>query len=370
MSEKNRSGVRAELRGGRTILVVDFRYRDNDGRPRRYRRDAGVQSRAAAGAEAQRLMRLAAERGTLEAEPRPLTFRDFVRGDFARLVLPRFKPSTRKGYTWLLDMPRHGLVALLGRKRLDAIGMADVRLVEADALARKARPRYALVCLHTVLRSAAELGAVPHLARLPKLPPRSAKLPSAPSQAVVERLLAESRGWLRVAIALAALAGLRCGEVRALEVGDVDLEARRLHVRRAFSAEELADPKGRDERIVPLAPLLVAILEPAVSHRRLTHRVVVGRAGCTVTEDRLGEAWRRLQARLGLEPRWHYHQLRHFFATTLLRGGANVETLRQLLGHKDLAATSRYLHATGHDLVAAIAMLPGKCEPADGSPRG
>ncbi|MGH7294930.1 MAG: tyrosine-type recombinase/integrase, partial [Polyangiaceae bacterium] len=339
MGEKNRSGVRTEVRDGRKILIVDFRYRDKDGRERRYRRDAGVQSRPAAITEAQRLKKLAAERGTMEAEAAPLTFVEFVRGDFAELVLPRFKPSTREGYKWLLDKPSNGLVALIGHKRLDAIGAPDVRLIEANAFARKARPRYAIVCLHTVLRSAVELGALPHAAKLPKLPPRSAKLPSSPSREVVERVLGESKGWLQVAIALAALGGLRCGEARALEVGDIVLEARRLYVRRAFSAEELADPKGRDERVVPLAPLLVAILQRAISGRPANQRVLMGPRGRTITEARLGDAWRRLQARLGLEPRWHFHQLRHFFATTLLGGGANVETVRRLLGHKDLAAT-------------------------------
>jgi site-specific recombinase XerD len=42
-------------------------------------------------------------------------------------------------------------------------------------------------------------------------------------------------------------------------------------------------------------------------------------------------------------------------------GGANIETVRRLLGHKDLASTSRYLHATGRDLAAAVAALPGNC---------
>ena len=130
----------------------------------------------------------------MEAEPAPLTFEQFVDGDFKRLVMPRFKPSTREGYEQLLHGREHGLVALLGHKRLDAIGIADVRVVEAGALARKARPRYAIVCLHTVLRCAAELGILQHMPRLPKLPARSKKLPSAPPLAVVEQLLLGSRG--------------------------------------------------------------------------------------------------------------------------------------------------------------------------------
>jgi integrase len=369
MGEKNRSGVRTELRDGRKILIVDFRFRDKDGRERRYRRDASVQGRTAALAEAQRLMRLAAERGTMEAEAAPLTLEQFVSGDFKKLVLPRFKPSTREGYEGLLHGRQHGLIALLGDKRLDTLGVADVRAVEANALARKARPRYAIVCLHTVLRSAVELGWLSHVPRLPKLPPRSNKLPSAPPLVVVEQLLTESGGGLHVAVALAALAGLRCGEVRALEVGDVDLDARRLYVRRALSAEELADPKGLDERVVPLGPRLVAILERAMGSRRPNERIVLSARGRPLTENRLGDAWRRLQARLGIEPRWHYHQLRHFFATALVRGGAHIETVRRLLGHKDLGPTSRYLHATGGDLVAAIAMLPGNCGETADRPR-
>jgi integrase len=369
MGEKNRSGVRTELRDGRKILVIDFRFRDKDGRERRYRRDAAVQLRAAALAEAQRLRRQAAERGTMEAEQAPLTFEQFVKGDFKKLVMPRFKPSTREGYEQLLHGREHGLVALLGHKRLDAIGIADVRVVEAGALARKARPRYAIVCLHTVLRCAAELDVLQHMPRLPKLPARSKKLPSAPPLAVVEQILLGSEGWLRVAVALAALGGLRSGEARALEIGDVDLAARQLTVRRAFSAEELADPKGLDERMVPLAGLLVAILERAMAGRRATERVVVSPRGRTLTEGRLWSAWQALQARLGIEPRWHYHQLRHFFATAVSGGGANIETVRRLLGHKDLASTSRYLHATGRDLVAAVAVLPGDCGETVESPR-
>ena len=368
MGVRNRSGVRAELRRGRKVLVIDFRYRGGDGRERRYRRDAAVQLRAAALAEAQRLMRLAADRGTLEPRDKPVTFASFVEGDFRRLVMVRFKPSTRRGYDRLLGACQDGLLALLGKKPLDGIGAADARLVEAGALARKAKARYALVCLRSVLRSAVELEVLAAMPPLPKLPPRSDKLPQAPPGILVRRALGEARGALRVAIALSALAGLRSGEVRALEVRDVDLRAGRLRVRHALSAGEMTTPKGRDERVVPLAPLLVSILAGATAGRGPTDRVVHDRRGDTPGEGALNGAWKRLQMRLGEPDRWHFHQLRHFFATALLAGGANVEAVRRLLGHKDLASTTRYVHATDPDMVRAIATLPGDCgETLDGA---
>lgn len=120
-----------------------------------------------------------------------------------------------------------------GHKRLDSIGALDARAVEASALARGALPRYALVCLRSVLREATELGVLRQRPKLSPLPKRSEKLPDAPSREHVSLMFVGSEGWLRTAIALAVFAGLRMGEVRALEVRDVEVLGGRLFVRRA-----------------------------------------------------------------------------------------------------------------------------------------
>ena len=358
MGEKNRSGVRAEVRDGRKILVIDFRYKDKDGREQRYRRDASVQAVAGARAEAERLKRLAVERGSLEVEAAPLKFSEYVEQTYVPLVMSRLKPSTREGYDRLLFGP-HGLVERLGRKRLDAIGAVDARAVEAEALERHVLPRYALVCMRSVLRSAVELEALAHMPRLPKVPPRSEKLLRAPPEEVVKRVLAASTGWHRTGIALALLGGLRMGEVRALEVRDVDIENGCLVVRRAYSANVVVEPKGRDEKPVPLAPMLRAILAEAIAGKGPLERVVTRARGVTPSEGGLDNALRRIQRRLGVETVWSLHKLRHFFGTTMLRNGANVETVRELLRHRDLASTARYMHATSRDMTEAVALLGG-----------
>jgi len=77
---------------------------------------------------------------------------------------------------------------------------------------------------------------------------RGRKLPNAPTAEEVEAMLDASRGWLNAAIALAVFAGLRQGEVRALEVRDVDLRAGIITIRRAFSEGEIVPPKSGSAR--------------------------------------------------------------------------------------------------------------------------
>lgn len=51
------------------------------------------------------------------------------------------------------------------------------------------------------------------------------------------------------------------------------------------------------------------------------------------------------------------HTLRHTFATTLLRQGENLLTIKELLSHRNLRTTERYLHIAGEDLKTAVGRI-------------
>ena len=154
----------------------------------------------------------------------------------------------------------------------------------------------------------------------------------------------EAPGWLGLAIALAAMAGMRMGEVRALEVRDVDFEQHRILVRRALSEETSLTPKSGHEREVPLAAGLEARLREAVKNKLPRARVLLDDEGQTPRRQQVLHQVKRFLHRNGLKER-SFHALRHYFISQLMKGGASAEAVRVLAGHSKLEMTQRYAHA-------------------------
>ena len=134
-------------------------------------------------------------------------------------------------------------------------------------------------------------------------------------------------------------AGLRVGEVEALNRGDVDFAQGLVRVRRG---------KGGKERWVPLGPQGLAAVREAFD--RSDVRDPAAPAFYNTRGGRLrARSIRRLVEKVGKEVDvfgLHPHALRHSFATHLLDSGADLRGIQELLGHASLSTTQRYTHVS------------------------
>jgi integrase/recombinase XerD len=147
--------------------------------------------------------------------------------------------------------------------------------------------------------------------------------------------------------------GLRAGEVAALQLGDIDWRAGTLTIRgKARRVEKMPLPPDVGEAIAGY----LAHGRPAADTRSVFLRSRAPRRGLSaqaVSDVVAAAAGRAGLARIGA------HQLRHSAATEMLRSGASLDEVSQVLRHRDVATTAIYAKVDHAALAAVARPWPG-----------
>lgn len=253
------------------------------------------------------------------------------------------------------------LIPRLGKKRLDEITNEEVQRIKA-ALRGKATKTVnnVLSVLKTLLGVAVEWAIIDRMPCTVRLLPTTN-----PSEAPhhdfdeFERLVAAARRVddnTLLIVLLGGEAGLRCGEMMALEWTDIDLTKRQLWVKRSEWKGEVTVPKGGRARLVPLTSRLA---EALTTHRHLRgERVLTQEDGEPLTQKVVRGCVQRA-ARLANLSNRGVHVLRHTFCSHLAMRGAPARAIQELAGHKDMSTTQRYMHLSPRAIEDAIRMLEG-----------
>lgn len=190
--------------------------------------------------------------------------------------------------------------------------------------------------------------------------PRMDKLPRMVlTEAQARRLMAApfpgSAVGLRNRAILETLYGtaIRAGECRRLDLADLDLGQGILLVR---------DGKARKDRVVPVTGRALAALDAYLGEARrdLVKNAREGALFLTRFGTRIGKSMLdlivRTHGKTARIPRpVSPHVLRHSCATHLLKGGADVRHVQELLGHKSLQSSQLYTRVGVEDLRAMLA---------------
>jgi integrase len=272
-----------------------------------------------------------------------------------------YKPSAVRAYRQAL---RHRAFPLLGGKRLTAISNSQLQDF-ADRLAgdglSASSVRNTILPLRAIFRRAHRQGdvAVNPTLKL-TLPPVRSERDRVAAPTEVAPLLDALQADDRAIFATALYAGLRLGELQALQWEDVDLAANLIHVRRSWERQAgFVAPKSRSgNRRVPITATLRREL--------LNHRLQQGNGGRGfIFPSKRGstpfnpgtltlhtkKAWQAA----GLTP-IGLHECRHSYAAYMIAAGINSKALSTYMGHSSITITlDRYGHLLpGNETEAAL----------------
>lgn len=164
---------------------------------------------------------------------------------------------------------------------------------------------------------------------------------------ILEPLNLRDRAMLSVYYAC----GLRRGEGYHLDLSDINLDRRVIHVRKG---------KAYKERFVPFNKTTARHLQeyiydarPRLNADRRDGALLVSRGGRRLGTQGMAIRLRLLQQRSehpGLQQKnLHLHTLRHSIATHLLQNGMELEKISRFLGHSSLESTQVYTHLAGKE---------------------
>jgi integrase len=236
-----------------------------------------------------------------------------------------------------------------GQMRLDEITLPHVRALVKALLAKRLAPSTILkvvVLLKEMFKHAVQwehLDANPaQYVERPRVETEEMEVLTPPE---IRRLLAAADEPVRTMLLCAVLTGLRRGELLGLKWEDVDLQASKIHVRRAVWRGKLITPKSRrSRRVIDMAPTLKAALA-TLPTRFQGELVFTAEGGGLIDPDNfMHRDWVRLLRRSELK-RIRFHDLRHTYASLLILQGAHPKYIQAQLGHASIQTTlDRYGH--------------------------
>jgi integrase len=244
---------------------------------------------------------------------------------------------------------------IVGKHLVPFFGSMKIRSIRPSKVNAYIESRTGEVAAGTIIK---EVNTLKHLFGvacdqweiIPSNPARRVRMPEAPEGRTrhlepkeLQKLLLACPVWLRPIVGLAVSTGMRRGELMRICWKDVDLKGGRIL---------LAITKNGKPRFAYLNHLSRQVIDSLQTEEHQP----TGKLFPAVTPGQFTVAVIRACKAAGIED-FSAHDLRHTFASQLRMAGADLHTVGQLLGHKDLRMTARYSHLNPEYLGKAAGKL-------------
>jgi integrase len=282
------------------------------------------------------------------------------------------RPKTVENYRQVVE---NHLKPALGRHRLEKLTQHHIQMMLDDMRERGLKLSsigfYRNVIRAALTRAMKQDLVSRNVATLVDLPtPPKEKKTTLSAEGATAILQAVEGDRLEAFYMASIMLGLRLGEARGLQWGDIDFEDRILNVRQQLvtvgGVTTFGPPKSdAGERSIPIpAPLVDALKRHQA--RQLEERLVAGgrwqdswqlvfcsRTGSPLAEGQLRKHLKATLEKLGLDE-MNWHGIRHSTSSILAGWGFHTKVVQAILGHSDAQLTlERYTHAEKKEIKAA-----------------
>lgn len=151
-----------------------------------------------------------------------------------------------------------------------------------------------------------------------------------------EKLINNS-GKLRLLIIMALSTGMRKMEMLNLTWQDIDLNAKLIHIE---------ETKNGERRSIPISN---SLMEELQKEEKQDGKIFLN-------IGRKLQCFRTILKKCEIE-NFHFHDLRHTFASWLAMKGVSLYTIKELLGHKSILMTQRYAHLSPDSKKIAVNLI-------------
>lgn len=149
--------------------------------------------------------------------------------------------------------------------------------------------------------------------------------------------------------------GARLSEAVAAKWSNVNLESKIITI-----GDSEFNTKSRRQRIIPIRQNLLDILVRRFNEKHKSDRYIFPKnRNAHFTGSYISKKFKTAVKKAGLNPKLHFHSLRHTFGTELGLSGVPITVIRDLMGHSTVAVTEIYSHTNLASLKKAIEQIDG-----------
>lgn len=230
--------------------------------------------------------------------------------------------------------------------------------------------------LSSIMERAYEMGLIDknpckHIVISKKRQTAKGKILTIEDQKALTHWLLSHEHNLSLAVQLGLFAGMRLGEIAALQWNDIDLKNGFIHIRRNVqrvknpeagkckTINQIGTPKSSKAfRSIPIPSILMESLQIYNQKGIKSEAFVIAKKNGSAYDVRtIQRYFKKIISTLKLQ-NYRFHDLRHTFATRAKESGMDIQIISEILGHSETAVTMNiYLHMTDLHKKQEMALL-------------